>query len=165
MKQKESLEYHAVINFVSEYNQTHKRQFTFLHLCNPPMPDALCDLNGREIGIEVVHSYGTKIEAAIRLGNRKTADFSKEEHLARRIIPINKRSLNSLIRLLSKKAGKHYSFSPVWLIIRNAFPLWEKNDYKQYKKEICIPENHPFRQIWLLCDKNSVGPSGIIRLA
>ena len=54
MNRKESLEYHAVINFIQEYNLTHKRQLIFSHLTTPPEPDAICELNGNKIGIEVV---------------------------------------------------------------------------------------------------------------
>lgn len=165
MKQKESLEYHAVINFIQEYNRTHKRQFIFHHLCKPPMSDALCELNGKRIGIEVVHSYGSGIEAAIRLGNCRSSDFPRKKHCERRITPIDVRSLNSLDERLFEKSKKNYTFSPVWLLVRNAFLLWGKNDYKRHKKDIPIPDNHPFNQIWLLCDENSVGSQGIIRLA
>lgn len=165
MNQKENLEYHAVINFIREYNRNHKRQFTFSALNKPPMPDAVCKLNKREIGIEVVHSYGTGIEAAMRLGNRQESNFPKKKHLERRITPVDIRALNSLNDRLFDKSKKEYSFSPVCLLIRNAFTLWGLKEYKRRKNEIYIPENHPFKQIWLLFDENSVGFPGVLRLA
>ena len=165
MNQKKNLEYYAVINLIREYNRNHKRQFTFSSLHEPPMPDAVCKLNKREIGIEVVHSYGSGIEAAMRLGNRQESDFPKKKHLERRITPVDIRALNSLNERLFKKSKKEYSFSPVWLLLRNAFALWGLKEYKQNKNDIYIPENHPFKQIWLLCDENSVGLNGILRLA
>jgi len=165
MNQKENLEYYAVRNFIREYNRNHKRQFTFSSLHKPPMPDAVCKLNKREIGIEVVHSYGSGIEAAMRLGNRQESDFPKKKHLERRITPIGIRALNSLNERLFEKSKKEYSFLPVWLLIRNAFALWRLKEYKQNKNDIYIPESHPFKQIWLLCDENSVGLNGILRLA
>ena len=165
MNQKENLEYYAVINFIREYNRNHKRQFLFSSLHKPPMPDAVCKLNKREIGIEVVHSYGSGIEAAMRLGNRQESDFPKKKHLERRITPVGIRALNSLNERLFEKSEKEYSFLPVWLLIRNAFALWGLEKYKQNKNDIYIPKSHPFKQIWLLCDENSVGLNGILRLA
>ena len=165
MHRKEKLEYYAVINFIREYNRNHKRQFIFLSLCKPPMPDAICELNGKAVGIEVVHSYGSGIEAAIRLGNREASDFPKKKHLERRTTPINIRALDSLNKRLFEKSKKEYSFSPVWLLIRNAFPLWGLKEYKRNKSGICVPGSHPFKQIWLICDENSEGPRGILRLA
>lgn len=164
MRQKENLEYHAVTNFIKEYNRSHKRKIVFRQLYNPPMPDALCELNGKEIGIEVVHSYGSGIEAAVRLGNRKTSDFPEKYHRIRRVIPLNERAISSLNKKLLDKSKKSYSFSPVWLLVRNAFVLWSISDYKHYKNDIFMPGSHPFKQIWLLCDKNSLKPHGIIRL-
>jgi hypothetical protein len=165
MDQKENLEYYAVINFIQVYNRTHKRQFVFGASHQPPMPDTLCKLNKRDIGIEVVHSYGTEEEAAIRLGNRNSNHYSKDVHLKRRMTPVDIRALDSLNGRLGEKATKQYSFTPVWLLIRNGFPLWGLNDYKKNKSRIFVPNKHPFDQIWLLCDENSIGPQGILRIA
>lgn len=49
-----------------------------------------------------------------------------------------------------------------WLVIRNAYPLWEKPDFEMYPEALTIPQEHPFEQIWLLCDQ--VGRSGMLRL-
>ena len=93
MKQKENLEHHAVHNFIAEYNRTHKREFRFIRPCTPPMPDTLCLLGKREVGIEVAHTYGTGVEAAIRLDNKQTEDFPDELHQARRVAPLDVRAL------------------------------------------------------------------------
>lgn len=164
MKQKDNLEYHAVKNFIAEYNHTHMRHLHFICQCKPPKPDAICRHHKKEIGVEIAHTYGTGEEAAIRLGNRNSNDFPDKVHRKRRIIPINFRALNSLNKILTKKATRAYELSNTWLVVRNAFPLWSLSDYRKYKKEIFIPEKHPFDQIWLLCDKNSVKPNGIMRI-
>ena len=164
MKQKDNLEYYAVINFISEYNQTHKRHLHFVSQSKPPKPDSICLHNNKEIGIEVAHTYGSREEAAIRLGNRNSGDFPNELHLKRRIIPVDIRALNSLNAIMSKKATRTYNVSPTWLLIRNGFPLWSLSDYQKCKKEIFIPKETPFHQIWLLCDENSVKPRGIMRI-
>ena len=96
MRQKDNLEYHAVVNFIAEYNRTHKRQLHLVSPCNPPMPDTMCRLNGKEIGVEVVHTYGSNEEAAMRLGNLKSDDIPEKIHRKRRQTPIIVRALNSL---------------------------------------------------------------------
>lgn len=165
MKQKDNLEYHAVHNFIVEYNRSHKRQLQFVRRCNPPMPDTLCLVGAKEIGIEVAHIYGTGVEASMRLGNRKLKDFPHEIHVAGMIIPLDVRALNSLNEVLANKATRRYASSCTWLLIRNAFALWSLTDYRSHKTEICVPADHPFYQIWLICDRNSVGQPGIMKLA
>jgi len=165
MKQKDNLEYHAVHNFIAEYNRSHKRQLHFIRKCNPQMPDTLCLLGAKETGIEVVHTYGTGLEAAMRLGNREPKDFPHKAHVKGMTTPLDVRALNSLNDILAKKATRAYSSTHTWLLIRNAFALWSLADYRKHKREICVPAGHPFDQIWLLCDSNSVGQQGIMRLA
>ncbi|NPU86379.1 MAG: hypothetical protein HPY65_18020 [Syntrophaceae bacterium] len=164
MKQKDKLEYHAVINFVKIYNCKHKRLLHFIRQCQPPFPDTICRLNNKEIGIEVAHSYGTGVEAAVRLGNRKMKDFPEKLHQMRRLTHLDVRALGSLNNILAGKSSKTYQFSPTWLIVRNAFMLWSLTDYRKHKKQIVIPNVNPFKQIWLLCDENSIAPQGIMRL-
>lgn len=164
MKQKDNLEYYAVINFISEYNRSYKKQLHFVRQSKPPKPDVICLHNKKEIGIEVAHTYGSGEEAAIRLGNRNSSDFPNTLHRKRRITPVDIRALNSLNAIMTKKATKTYDISSTWLLIRNGFPLWSLSDYRNYKKEIFIPEETPFHKIWLLCDENSVKPHGIMRI-
>ena len=164
MNEKKSLEFHAVLSFTEEYNRTHRRTLQLVHLCEPPMPDTLCLLHRREIGIEVAHIYGTGIEAAIRLGHQKSEDYPDEVHQARRITPLPLRVLPALKRVLRKKATRSYDMHPVWLLIRNGFPLWSLADYRRHKSCVHVPENSPFSQVWLVCDRNCAPPHGIMRL-
>lgn len=164
MSQHENLEFHAVQSFIEQYNVAHKPTLEFIKHCKPPMPDTLCCLDRKEIGVEVVHAYGSKEEAAMRLGNRSSGDFSDKVHRARRIIPLNVRALNSLNQVLHNKATKQYAISPTWLVIRNAF-YWSKAEYEKHRNEIIVPHVHPFEQIWFLFDRNSIGKQGIMRLA
>lgn len=163
--QKENLEYYAMTNFMAMYNKTHKRQLDCIQQCKPPKPDILCSLNMKQIGIEVAHTYGNRIEAAMRLGNRGYKDFKEEQHRALLMISLDGRALGSLNEVLKKKSNKVYSVTPLWLLIRNAFFLWSLLDYKKHKSRIQIPVLQPFDQIWFLCDQNSIGTPGIIRLA
>ena len=165
MTQKDNLEFYAVQHFVAQYNRTHRRRLYFLRACSPPMPDTLCKLNQQQIGIEVVHTYGTGVEAALRLGNREIADFSNNTHQQRRITALDIRALNSLAKVLAEKATRTYDFAPTWLLIRNGFAPWSLSDYRKRRAQIHVPDSHPFSQIWFLCDRNSVGSPGIMRLA
>jgi len=164
MKEKENLEFNAVMNFIEEYNRIHNEIMIFKKLSKPPMPDAFCDLSGTEIGIEIVHSYGSNDEAKIRLGKCKYKDIPEKRNIERTTTPLNVRAINCLNEQLHKKSAKTYKAFITWLLIRNAFAVWSKDDYESYRDEIWVPDNHPFDQIWLLCDRNSVGEKGIIRL-
>ncbi|HYA43244.1 MAG TPA: hypothetical protein VEF34_18220 [Syntrophobacteraceae bacterium] len=163
-KQKHNLEYHAVLSFIAEYNRTRKRHIHFICQCEPPMPDTLCRLGDKQIGVEVAHTYGTGEEAATRLGNLDMKDFPDKVHRGRRIIPISIRALRSLNDILAKKANAKYQFSPTWLLVRNGFFHFSLTDYCKSKGEILVPHGHPFEKIWLLCDERSIGPKGMMRL-
>lgn len=164
MKERENLEFHAVLNFIEAYNRIHKRHLMFVRACVPPMPDTVCTLNGKNIGIEVVHSYGSGEEAKLKLGHCRQEDIPNTVHLARRIIPLNIRAVSSLNQQLANKASKSYNFYPVWLLIRNAFTLWGKDDYRRHRSNIIVPPMS-FQRVWLFCDGNCLGTKGILRLA
>ena len=59
------------------------------------------------------------------------------------------RLVTALTRILNSKSQKSYDSSRVWLIIRNASPLWQAQDFEQCRQHFSIPQN-PFEQIWLL---------------
>ena len=59
------------------------------------------------------------------------------------------RLTTALTHLLNSKAKKTYDSSRVWLVIRNASPLWKTKDFEQCIKHFNMPKN-PFEQIWLL---------------
>jgi len=164
MNQKENLEYYALQNFIAYYNNTHKRKMAFIRQCQPPMPDIICRLERTEVGIEVAHTYGTGEEAAMRLGNRDAKNIPEDIHRTRRLVTVDDRATFSLNQLLMQKSKKLYKHDHLWLVVRNAFLLWSLHDYKLNKKMINIPANHPFRQVWLVCDQNSIGRPGIMRL-
>lgn len=81
--------------------------------------------------------------------------YAKQYRYTRLLVPLNK--------LLAEKATKIYSASPVWLLIRSAFPLWEQDDFMTHRSNILVPEVHPFEQIWLLCGAQA--SAGVLRLA
>jgi len=164
MKQRDDIELHTINTFITQYNNIHGPILAYIRPCTPPMPDMLCKLNETDLGVEIVQTYGADEEAAMRLGNRQSTDYSETVHLARATTPLDLRALNSLNKVLRVKSTKQYSFAPTWLVIRNAFFLWTRADYEEHMNNIIIPQVHPFDQIWLLFDENSLGKPGIIKL-
>ena len=55
----------------------------------------------------------------------------------------------ALTRLLTNKAKKTYDSPRVWLVIRNASPLWKSKEFERCIEGFNMPKN-PFEQIWLL---------------
>ena len=137
--------------------------FHFVEPRNPPEPDYFCTLNGTELFVEIAHLYGTETDAKRLLGRKGKSEPSKLQVTQSTLIPLNTRLIAPLNLRLKEKALKKYNASRVWLVIRSAFPLWEKEDFEQHISEIIVPTSHPFEEIWLLC-----GPRarfGAIKLA
>lgn len=129
----------------------------------PPEPDALCSLDNTPLYVEVGHIYGTQSDVRQLLGRTGKSAASEEQKAVARMTQLGVRLLNPLNSLLSNKATKTYSTSPVWLLIRSAFPLWNIKDFKIYQSDILVPNVHPFEQIWLLCGAQA--SDGILRLS
>ena len=145
--------------FVTEYNQTHGGHLRFVKRLQPgpppPEPDALCLLNEKELGVEVAHLYGTGQDAERITGaeQKRKNPLTAEELMQVGIKPFQERVLAELnTKVLGKKAKKSYRRSPVWLLVRNCFPLWYRQDFEQHMDEIIVPESHPFQHIWLLSE-------------
>ena len=151
--EKEALEQNAIAQFASLFSrQVGRGVLKFHKLLEPPQPDALCTVDAKKIFIEVAHVYGTDADARYLLDRDGKAAPTKRERLASRCIPLNVRLLGSLNNILERKAEKQYDAEPVWLLIRVALPLWTSEDFEEHISEILVPENHPFQEIWLLCD-------------
>ena len=161
LDERRQLEVWAVIYFIRELRRRYRRWLRLRDFASPPDPDFYCLLNGERIGIEVAHLYGSQRDARMRLGRERVEEQTKEQRLAHSRVPLNVRVLTDLNRIIADKAEKSYG-GKTWLLIRNAFPPWTRDDFEQYISEILIPEDHSFSEIWLLCD--SYGSSGILRL-
>lgn len=138
-------------------------RFVFHELRDPPEPDGLCTLDGQSLHVEVGHLYGTQSDAKQLLGRTGKSTPTPEELLLSCMVPLDARLLTSLNRLLEDKATKSYQTSRAWLLIRSAFPLWNRSDFEEHQKNIAIPPQHPFEQIWLLCGPRA--SFGVLRLA
>jgi hypothetical protein len=85
MGEKEALEFHALQYFVATYNRSHDSQLLFIGLRQSPEPDALCLLNGKELGVEVTHLYGSSLDAKRRLGRLQKKPPTVGEERANRL--------------------------------------------------------------------------------
>ncbi len=162
MKEKNVLEQSAIENFADAYVKETNTILQFVELTEPPFADSICNLDGNKIFIEVSHIYGTTSDAKQLLDRIGFSTSTDAENLKARLIPLNHRLIKPLNRLLEKKSIKKYEGSPVWLLIRNAMPIWAKEEFQAYYHEIFVPDEHPFEQIWLLCGPDS--ESGILKL-
>jgi len=155
------LEISAVIEFIASYRRLFGGWPTLVDMPKPPEPDFIIKLDSREVGIEVAHLYGSERDARLLLGHSRPEESALQARVAHAMIPLNIRVPFELNRILSQKATKAYPRS-TWLLIRNAYPLWEKADFEMCRETITIPRDHPFEQIWLLCHQQST--SGMLRL-
>jgi len=151
----------ALRHFVAEYNRTQSGHLRFVKRLQPgkppPEPDALCFHNGKALGVEVAHLYGTGQDAERLTGavQKRRNPLTEEERRQVGIKPFRERVLGPLnCEILGKKAKRSYRRSPVWLLVRNCFPLWSTHDFEQHLPEIIVPEGHPFQHIWLLGEAN-----------
>lgn len=156
------LEVYSVIYFLRYLRKKFQFKARLKKLSSPPDPDIICEINGREIGIEVAHLYGSQRDARQTFGRSKPIENTKEHRAKHALVPLKDRILIDLGNILHSKAQKNYP-DITWLLIRNAYPLWDLNDFKAYIDEVKIPKCHHFENIWLLCDQK--GLSGAIKLS
>lgn len=156
-----ALERAAFDRFVSLYMNDVNVKIKFLRVGTPPEPDIVCLKGGFEIGIEIAHLFRSERDARRLLDRPTEKDIHRNERIREAKVPLSVALPARLNLLLSDKASKDYSFS-TWLVIRNANPLWQKEDFQLYRDRINIPDKHPFVEIWLVCDQK--GYSGILRL-
>jgi hypothetical protein len=125
--------------------------FKFEELLEPPMPDARCMANGKDIFVEVTHSYGTDADARFVLGRTGKAAPTNQERIESSCIPARYRFLMPLNKCLLDKTKKIYPANPVWLLVRHAMPIWNESEFREHTCDIIVPEKHPFQRIILLC--------------
>jgi hypothetical protein len=155
------LEIYAVINFIAAYRRLFGGWPTLVDMPKPPEPDFIIKLDARELGVEVAHLYGSERDARLLLGHSRPEESTHQARVEHAMVDLNIRVPVELNRILSQKATKAYPRS-TWLVIRNAYPLWKKADFEMYPETLTIPREHPFEQIWLLCDHQAT--SGMLRL-
>ena len=164
--EKEDLQHAAVREFIKAYNLQHLDEPIALARFGDS-PDAFIRLGDDEFGVEVGHCYGTGFDSRNRLGragNDRTIRLDpglRNAHIENAIVPLDQRFIPELNRLLAEKAVMRYG-TLCWLLIRNAFPFYEKADIERILPSIEMP-GHNYRQIWILCGADA--GSGLLRLA
>ena len=141
---KRQLERDAAKHFLRLYEQMHETPMRNIWHNEPAKPDISCHLNGEPLDLEIAHLYANKSEAkevSARDVTQSLSDLGEmdcQESLS-----------TALGRLLHSKAQKQYDSQRVWLVIRNASPLWKAKNFKRCIRNFQMP-NNPFEQIWLL---------------
>jgi len=162
MCEKELLEAAAASIFCSCLQKETGVHARFLRHNNVPKPDTTCTIQDTEIDLEIAHLYGTEIDAQNSLNRARRTPLSKQTTINNSTKTLTERALCSLNYILENKSSKKYDSACTWLVIRNVFHPWSKNDFAQHYSEIYIPKNHPFEKIWLICDPR--GETGLIEL-
>ena len=141
---KRQLERDAAKHFLRLYEQMHETPMRNIWHNEPAKPDISCHLDGKPLDLEIAHLYANKSEAK-EVSNREfIRSLSDLEEMD------SQESLSTALgRLLNSKAKKQYDSPRVWLVIRNASPRWQADDFKRCLAHFQMPEN-PFEQIWLL---------------
>lgn len=129
----------------------------------PSKPDISCHLDGEPLDLEIAHLYASASEAKILTQeiilqtqdteaavNASDKELELLNYLADLVEMDSKLRLETaLTRLLTNKAKKTYDSPRVWLVIRNASPLWKSKEFELCIEGFNMPKN-PFEQIWLL---------------
>ncbi len=161
LQEKIELEHDAARIFMRLYEQRSGQPMRHIWHNEPSKPDVSCYLNGDRMDLEIAHIYGSETEAMLILG--REANIRTLEALHRLTeVPLGERLLAALNAVLASKAGKHYDSERVWLVIRNANPLWSAEELRACRERITLPGQHPFEQIWVIGDM--AGESGILQL-
>lgn len=161
MLEKVKLEHEAARLFMRLYERQFGIPMRHIWHNEPKKPDVSCYLGRERLDLEITHLYGSEEEVKLIHGREVT--IRTLEALHRLInVPVDHRLVNTLNSLLSNKAEKSYLGDRVWLILRNANPLWSRHDLEANLHQVTLPERHPFEQIWVVGDMKGV--SGILQL-
>ena len=148
-QEKVDLEHQAARVFMRAWERQHGEPLRHIWHNKPSKPDVSCYLNGQRLDLEIAHLYGSEVEAMAILGR----DLSPSTHQALLELmqeDVHQRLLHALNRILMVKAQKRYQTRRVWLVIRNANPLWHNDDMLALRHHFTVPKDHPFEQIWMV---------------
>lgn len=160
-EEKLKLEHEAARIFMRLYQHRFGIKMRHIWHNEPARPDVSCYYDGSKLDLEIAHLYGSEVEAMHILGRAISAETHRELMALLRTPPEH-RLLTALNRIISSKAQKHYQSDNVWLVIRNANPLWTRQDMLSHCDKLHLPKSHPFNEIWLVGDM--AGESGILPL-
>lgn len=164
--EKRRLEHEAARLFMRAYEKKYHQSMRNIWHNDPAKPDVSCYLAGKPLDLEIAHLYASEQEARIASGDRPSAKLHEhyhgEEHLWAYLTDLasmdsSRKLRTALNRILASKARKHYNTSRCWLVIRNASPLWQYDDFIAVVSHMTIADPL-FEKIWLLPDFNGSGP-------
>lgn len=101
-------------------------------------PDVAC--TPEPFFIEVATVFDTPTDAPKLFGRAEGIGGVREIHAA--ILQVNK--------ILKDKSSKRYGVDNCVLVIRHAVPVFTGNDFRRFRDEFVIPDNHAFSGIYLL---------------
>lgn len=149
--EKLKLEHEAAKLFLRCYESQFGVHMRHIWHNEPNKPDISCYQDKQQLDIEVAHFYASEKEAMAVLGRPLSLPIQRE--LAKMTQAASEdRLCIGLQRLLNQKAKKRYDSERVWLLIRNASPIYHFSDFENLKATWEIPDCHPFEQVWVLCD-------------
>jgi len=166
---KRQLEREAAKHFMRLYERSHKTPMRHIWHNEPAKPDISCYLDGQPLDMEIAHLYANSSEAktithqlndsAHSTGNgngQRETKWNGNQELFNYLADLSemdkaKRLKTALVRILNSKSHKTYDSKRVWLIIRNASPIWQFDDFLDVIPHIHLLK-HPFEKIWLLPD-------------
>ena len=161
-EEKIELEHEAARLFMRWYEKNTGTKIRHIWHNQPPKPDVSCYLEGYRLDLEIAHLYGSEQEAMQILGRSLSERTLKELRALALFSNPHERLLQALNRILASKSQKSYKTARVWLVIRNANPVWDKHEIATLQHHIDVPNEHPFEQIWMVGDMQ--GESGIVQL-
>lgn len=142
--EKQLLENAACQCFLETHNRLHQTHFELLEHADKPDFLVRDSQSGEKIGIEVTHLYFDGREAQMLLGRRPNESHG--------VMTLDQ-SIPQLNELLYEKARSavQYDFrGRLFLLVRVASPIFDKNDFEMYQDDISSPSPNCFDQIWLL---------------
>lgn len=161
-EEKRLLEHDAAKLFMRCYEKRTGRKIRHIWHNQPRRPDTSCLLEDERLDLEIAHLYGSEEEAPQILKQGITRNTQHKLVQQSSLIDLNERLVEALNSILLKKSEKYYESDRVWLVIRNAHPAWDKSCIEQFLKNVSVPKEHVFEQIWLVADFK--GETGIVQL-
>ena len=148
--EKRKLEHQAARLFMRRYEQEQQQTVRHIWHNDPAKPDVSCFLQGQQLDLEIAHLYASEDEAKWVSGRQQDDPIWRYlSELAQ--LDSAAKLHHALERLLSSKAQKHYDSERVWLVIRNASPLWHRQQFIEALPQLTI-NGGEFEKIWLLPD-------------
>lgn len=168
---KRQLERDAAKHFLRLYEQMFATPMRNIWHNEPTKPDISCHLNGQPLDLEIAHLYASASEAKLlteeiteqvqtrsELASSHKKPGNKQQELLRYLSELvemdsTQQLITALGHILSSKAKKHYDSQRVWLVIRNASPVWNADHFRAVLPQLArrfSHTSHPFEQIWLL---------------